>query len=229
VDPLFDLNGEQLWEFGLTAYERGDWGEAVTAFDRFLRQNPGHARGPDVRIHLARAHMNQEEYLTAALEFDRFLQLYYNHGYAPEASIGICRSFAALAPHPQRDQMNTRRAVDACFDTMREFQGLDVAVEAAATRERMVNLLAERQYQDGRFYQRRGLHDSAILMLEFVVTDYPQSEWAAPALLAQVRSYQAIQWTEEADEVAQRLLSLYPDSPAAAELRLERQGSGGGG
>ncbi len=228
VDRLAGLDGEELYQVGARAFEEGEWSDAIAAFERHLNQAPGHARNADARILLARAHVERREYILGAAEFERFLQLHPNHGMAPEASIGACRAYEALSPIPPRDQTYTRRARDACAETVRQFQGLNVAAEAEAIRFRMVERLAEREYEEGRFYQRRGGHDSAILVFEDVVRRYPDTRWAPVALLAIYRSYQALGWTEEAMEEADRLLRFYPDSDPARELAEELGDRGAG-
>jgi outer membrane assembly lipoprotein YfiO len=156
TNPYLGLSGDELWDSGFAAYEDGDWEDAITAFQLLLSQSPGHPRTAEARIFTARAHVERQEYITAAAEFERFLELHFNHGLAPEASLELCRAYAELAPIPQRDQTYTRRARDACLQTEQEFRGLSVAQEAEEIHLRMVDELAERAYQNARFYQRRG-------------------------------------------------------------------------
>jgi len=228
TDRYAGLDAEALFQMGQQAYESRDWSGAVAALERHLSQAPGHARNPEARMMLASAHVERGEYIIGAAEYERFLQLHPNHGSAPEASIGACRAYESLAPIAPRDQTYTRRARDACFQTVQQFRGLNVAIEAEQIRFRMVERLAEREYGEGRFYQRRGGHDSAILVFEDVVRRYPETRWAPMALLAIHNSYNSLGWAEEASEEADRLLRLYPDSEAARELR-ETLGDRGAG
>jgi outer membrane protein assembly factor BamD len=218
VDRYEGLDADDLYEMGVRAFEDEDWSLAVGAFERKLAGYPGHERAPEARMYLARAHVERNEFILAAAEFERFLQLHPMHGMAPEASLGACRAYEQLSPIAPRDQTYTIRAMDACYETTRQFLGLNVAVEAESIRFRMEERLAERIYQEGRFYQRRGGHDSAILVFEDVVREYPQTRWAPMAMLAMHRSYLELGWEEEASEEAERLLRLYPDSEAAGEL-----------
>jgi outer membrane protein assembly factor BamD len=222
--PWMGMDGDELFAYGVEQFEDRDWDEAVDAFERLVASFPGHPRGAEARIYLARAHFENGEYITSAAEYERFLQRYPSHGMTPEASLGICRAYARLAPHPQRDQEYTRRAREACRATASEFQGMNVAQEADSIRVEMVDRLAERWYQEGRFYQRRNFHDSAILIFQDVVDFFPETAWAPRALLALFRSYEAIGWEEEATQVRERLLFLYPDSEAAQEARANGDG-----
>lgn len=222
--PYEGLNAEGIFDAGMEAYEEGDWDEASQAFERLMSAHPGFGRIAEVRFLLANTFFEKGEYLSAADAFERFLQRHPSHGLAPEASLGICRSYVELAPHPQRDQRYTERARDACRITRDEFQGMNVAEEAEEHRQEMVSRLAKRRYQEGEFYQRRNAHDSAIMIFQELVDFYPETEWAPKGFLALYRSYRAIGWQEEAQEVRDRLLFLHPDSQEARELQAEEDG-----
>jgi outer membrane protein assembly factor BamD len=219
------MDAPQIFELAEQAMEDEDWNDAIDAFERLISAHPGFPRLDEARMGLARAHFEKGEYVTAAAEYERFIIRYPSHGRVAEASLGICRSYAALSPHAQRDQEYTARARDACRQTRDEFQGMNVAEEAEEIRREMVERLAESEFLAGRFYQRRDFHDSAIIYFQDVVDFFPETTWAPRAFLAMYRSYRAIGWHEEAEETRDRLLFLYPDSQAAAELRAEQDGA----
>lgn len=216
-----ELSGENLFAYAVEAYEDEDWGEAIEALEALVFRQPGYEGMAEARMYLARAHFQNGEFITSAAEFQRFLDRYPSHGLAPEASLGICRSYAELAPHPQRDQDYTEQAVITCRATSQEFAGFNVAEEAQGIQNEMFDRLAESLYLQGRHYQRRNFHDSAILYFQDLVDFYPQTSWAAEGFLALYRSYSAIGWEEEADRARRRLLDNYPDSEAAQGLMAE--------
>lgn len=216
--PWAGLEAAPLFEFGAQAFEEGEYDDAIAALERYIASFPGAANVAEARMLLGRSHFAKREYITAAAEFERFLLRHPSHGLAPEASLGICRAYAEVSPHPQRDQEYTRRAIEACRNTANEFTGMNVAQEARALQAQMFEKLAQRLYEEGRFYQRRGFHDPAILYFRELIDFYPQTSWAPEGFLALYRSYREIGWEEEADEVRRRLLANYPDSDAARAL-----------
>lgn len=217
--PWLTMDADALYAFAMERVEREDWNDAVASLERFLFAHPGDARQPEIRMALGRAHFARGEFITSAAEFDRFLQRFPGHGLAPEASLERCLSYVELSPISQRDQSYTERAVDACRETINEFPGLSVADSARVMQRQMIERLAEREYQDGFFYERRGLYDSAIIVYQDLVDFFPQTSWAPRGLHGLYRSYRAIRWDSEAEQVRERLLLNYPDSPAAELLR----------
>jgi len=217
--PYDGMGVEEFWNGGVAAFDSGDWSRAIDYFDRMIDANAAHPNVPDARIYKARAYEERDEYILAIGEYQLFLDVYFSNPRAAEASLGICRSYVALSPIPQRDQTDTQRARDACGRTASEFQGLTIAAEAEAYRRTMVARLAERAYQNAEFYRRRGQLLSAVDMFDEVADTHWDTVWAPAAILARHRIYVQLGWTEEGEEEALRLEFNYPDSPEARLLR----------
>lgn len=219
-NPYQGMEPEQLYMLGQQKYEEGDWTDAIRALDRLLISFGTHERVSDARLLLAHAYYAKGDYLTARSEYQRFLDRFPGHGNAPVAALGICRSLGALSPVPQRDQSYTNEAIAICRNVVVDYGGTEEGQEAAALANAMRLKLAEKEYLNADFYFRRELWDSAIKYFEFVVQSYPETEWAPRALLGIYRSNMAIGYEDLADEARDRLLADYPDSPAAAEVRV---------
>ena len=130
-----------------------------------------------------------------------------------------CRSYAELAPIPERDQEYTQRARDRCDFVARDYPGTDAAEEALEVRDEMVELLAEKDFLAGEQYKDLSAYDSAIIYFEEVVENFPETSWAPRALLAKYESYREIGYDREAEETRERLLADFPDSPEAEEIQ----------
>lgn len=224
-NPYQGMEPEQLYMLGQQKYEERDWTDAIRALDRFLVSFGTHERVSDARLLLGHAYYGKGDYLTARSEYQRFLDRFSSHGSAPVAALGICRSLSALSPVPERDQSYTNEAIAICRNVVVDYGGTEEGREAATLANEMRMKLAEKEYLNAHFYFRRGLWDSAIKYFEFVVQSYPETEWAPRALLGIYRSNMAIGYEDLAEEARDRLLADYPDSPAAAEVRVN--GAGG--
>lgn len=221
VPAYFGMSADELWEAGVQAYSEENWEDVIQMLEQLVTQNPGHPQAPEAQMYIARAFVASEQYITAASEFETFLQLHRNDDLAPEASLGVCQAYAVLAPHPQRDQTYTQRAEEACGQTWLEFRGMTVSETADSIRVEMVNRLAESDYEEGQFYRNFDMHNSAIMIFENVVSRYPETNWAPRSLLGIYRSYVSLEWVPEAEETSARLLSGYPESEPARQLRAE--------
>ena len=201
-----------------------DYGDAAETLDRLLLVYPNFEEGGEANFLLASAYFLDEQYITAASEYTRFLDRYPGHPRAPEAALGICRSYSELSPISQRDQTFTDQALAVCRNVVTDYPTLPVAQEAAQLANDMRGKLARKIYENGAFYLRRGLNDSAIIYFEDVVNNYPETTYAPEALLGIIQAYQAIGYEDEVQQARDRLLADYPDSEAARSL----QGSSSG-
>jgi outer membrane assembly lipoprotein YfiO len=213
------LDSDGVYAVATGHVQSGEWKDATESLERFLLQFPTDPRAADARLLLAQAFTETREHLSASLEYLRFLERHPTDPRAAEAALGICSSYQALSPHIQRDQSYTRQAVTACQNVALDYPATPQADRAEDIRDEMLEKLALRELQEGEFYFRRGFLDSAILSFQIVADRYPGTGSAPQALLYMLRTYERLEWTPEAAEVRTRLLTLYPESSAARELR----------
>lgn len=230
------LTGQEIYDRSLEYLNKEDWDNAVRGFETLLYSYPTFPQAAEARLHMADAYFGKEQYLSAASEYERVLTQFPDDSVAPIAALGMCRSHVALSPIVQRDQEYTRQAIQSCSTVLDEFAGTEQAQRATALRDSMVAKLAEKDYERGSFYFDRNLYDSALIFLQDVLERYPHTPAAPKALLRIYQSYVEIGYSEEAEAARQRLLTDYPDSPAAQEVRAGSNGQanaqpddGGGG
>jgi outer membrane protein assembly factor BamD len=217
-DRFAGLDADTIYRMALNEMEEGDWGNAIRALERFNVSFGDDPRIPEVRLLLARSHYEDREYLTARSEYQRFRDRFVAHPRVAEAALGECRSLAALAPVPQRDQTHTQEALTVCGNVVVDYPGRPEAAEAAELRRSLRRTMAEKEYLNGNHYLRRRQYDPAIKYFEFVVDLYPETEFAPRALLGIYRANTAIGYDDLADEARSRLLRDYPDSAEARQL-----------
>jgi outer membrane protein assembly factor BamD len=223
------MSPEDLFRIATTEFAEGNHDNAIEALDRLLLQFGDWERVPEARLMLADVYYDREDYLTARSEYQRFLDRYPSHPSAADAALGVCRSLAQLAPVPQRDQSYTEEAIGACRNVVIDFAGMEQASEAARISNELRHTLAEKEFLNAQFYFKRELWDAAIKYYEFVVNLYPESEFVPRALLGIYRANQEIGYDDLADEARDRLLSEFPDSDAAAEIRTDGASAVGDG
>ncbi len=224
-NPYQGMDAPQLMALARERFEARDWDHAIRALDRLLLGFGEATEVADARLLLARAYAGKGDHLTARSEFQRFLDRFPGHAEAPSAALGICSSLATLSPTPERDQGYTNEALTLCRNVVVDYAGTPQAEEASRLAGDMRLKLAKKDFLTADFYFRRKLYDSAIIYYEFVVQSFGDTEFAPRALLGIYRSNMAIGYDDLADEAKERLLSAYPDSPAAAELRVNGVGA----
>lgn len=206
---------EQLYEHGEQAFAEEDWGDAREAFEQVLLTFPGFAGIVDARYFLARSFFEDEEYVSAVAEFTRIVQAYPDHERADEAWMGLCRSYAAMSPHPQRDQQYTQQARTTCINVATDFRGTPTGDSAAAVARDMLDKLAARAYGEAHYYFQRDLYESAERGFMQLLDAFPTTASAPRAIARLIDIYEEWGWDEERAEQEERLLDEFPDSPEA--------------
>lgn len=230
--PYQGLTSAELYARAQAEFEEEDWGDAADVLERLLTTDPGFEDAPDARLMLARAYFNDEQYVTAQSEYTRFLDRHPGHERAPEAALGICESFAALSPIPERDQRYTQQALLVCPNVARDYASIapEIAERAQGIANEMRSKLAEKLYRTADdFYAARDWWDSAIIYYEMIVDEYADTEWAPKAIVGLMEAYEAIGYEDDVETWRQRLLNSYPDSPEARAIDNGGGGGAGGG
>ena len=213
--PYAGWTPEQLYEHGQRAFDEGDWREARRAFERLVLNFPGFDRAVEARHYLALAFFEDEEYLSAVAEYNRIVQLYPDDQRTPNAWMGLCRSYAAMSPHPERDQEYTIQARNTCYQVASDFQGIPIGDSASAVTGEMHNKLGEKAYNIGQFYFKRKLYESAEHVFCRLLEQYADTEAAPTALARLIDIYGDWGWDDQREESRDWLLQAYPESPEA--------------
>ncbi len=213
--PYSGWTADQLYEHGQRAFEQGDWGEARRAFERLILTFPGFDQAVEARHYLARSFYSDDEFLSAVSEFTRIVQVYPDHERTPEAYMGLCRSYAAMSPHPQRDQQYTVQARTTCRNVADDFRGTPHGDSASTVAQEMHDKLGDKSYGEGYFYfQRNALESAEHVFLDLLET-FPDTEAAPRAIARLIDIYTQWEWGDQVEEFRTRLLRAYPASPEA--------------
>jgi outer membrane protein assembly factor BamD len=216
---LHTLGPDPLFEHGLQAYEARKWSEAIRAFERLVLEYPTHPRIQEARFRLADSYFGRKEYITAASEFARLATDYPAGEWADDARFKVCESYFRLSPRSELDQEYTRAAIDHCQSLIAYYPTSEFAERAQQIVVELRDKLAKKMLENAQFYYQRNAVDPAILYLEDVVREYPESSSAPKALLRLVQIYREIGYEEEAEEAKQRLLRDYPNTAEAQQAK----------
>lgn len=221
--PYPGLTADEVYALALQAREQEDWDDAIQAFE-FVLFSPGFNHAAEARLLLAEVQYSKGRFIESRSEYQRVIDRWPADTVAVRAALGVCRSLASLSPITQRDQAFTRQARLACRQVAGDFAGTVMGLEAARLADQMMLKLAERDYDTGRHYLKRGLLDSSLLYFEEVASQYPDTEWAPWALYQMIDVFGRIGYQRDVEATRELLLDAYPDSEPA-QLLLENGGA----
>ncbi|HSQ59663.1 MAG TPA: outer membrane protein assembly factor BamD [Acidobacteriota bacterium] len=171
------------YERGKRAYDQENWSDAVLDLKAFVEAYPGTERTDDALYYLGDGYFRMKDYALASGHLDRLLRDFPGSIHEPDARFLLARCDDLQSHAALLDQTETDRALGRYREFLELYPDHARAGEARARVQALRDRLAEKRFRNGRLYLRLREFDSAELYLRSVVTEYPDSRWAAEASL----------------------------------------------
>lgn len=214
--------------------ERFDWSRqrfddekyeaAIRGLRDHLFRDPLDATADSARLLLAESYLESGQELLAANEFRQLASTRTNSPLADDAQFGTCRAYWRLSPDIPRDQDFTQKTIEECTRLVEFYPRSPLVPEAQGLVAQARQKMAAKTLRIGTYYFDRGLYESAIIYLETLVQEYPDTPVIPEGLDMLQQAYEIRGFRREAEAVRQRIIQSFPDSPQARALG----GSGGG-
>jgi len=154
-----------LYEKGTAALNKKRWYSAREYFQRLVDNYPQSPFRPDAKIGVGDAYLGEAttESLTLGInEFKEFLTFYPTHGRADYAQykLGLCHYRQMKGP--QRDQSETRQAVQELQTFVEKYPNSQLLPEAQEKLRESRDRLSTSEYQVGYFYFKQRWYPGAI-------------------------------------------------------------------
>ncbi len=125
VPPAKPLSPAAAWTAAYANVTAKKWGEAATAMETFLADNPKSPRAPQAQYWLGKAHAEQGEHAQAARAYLELYKTYPDHARAPDGLIGLATAMTALKK--PKDACRVLAELDAYGDKLTGGQKADAA------------------------------------------------------------------------------------------------------
>jgi outer membrane protein assembly factor BamD len=204
VDTLYMAAKDRL--------DRGDVKVAAELFDEVERQHPYSPWARRAQLMSAFSYYVARDYTKAVQSAQRFLSIHPGNKDAPYAYYLIALCYYEQISDVTRDQKITQQSLTALNDIVRRYPNTPYASDARIKIDLVVDHLAGKDMEIGRFYERSGKWLAASLRFRNVTQNYQTTSHAAEALFRQVESYLALGLPEEAQKSAAVLGANYPSS-----------------
>lgn len=168
VEPV-----EVLVQNGVDAFEDGNYREAQENFQKLKDWYPFSQYVILAELKIADAHYHLEEYDDAVFAYREFIDLHPNNEAVPYAlyQIGLCH-FERIDTI-DRDQSNTRKALDTFRQLRRQYPDSSYAEKAVDPINRCLKSLAGNEFYIGMFYFKSKHYEAALNRFRAVVVEYP--------------------------------------------------------
>jgi outer membrane protein assembly factor BamD len=172
-----DVSGsaqELAWN-GMDYYEQGEYEKAIEYFERIKDWHPFSKFAMLAELKLADSYYHLEQYEEAIYEYEEFENLHPSNDAIPYVifQIGLCHY--EQMDTIDRDQKQTREALDAFYRLVDQFPSNHYAKRAEEYITVCLKQLAEHEFYVAMFYFRSRHYKAALYRFKAVLTKYPDA------------------------------------------------------
>lgn len=213
VDPLtLERPAEQIFKEAQEADKNKEYTKASKLYSEVERQHPYSDYATQAQIRQAEVAYDHLKYDDAIVAIDRFVELHPGHPNVDHAYYLKAMCYYEQITDVRRDQAMTQSALDALDTVINRFPDSKYAREARFKRDLVIDHLAGKEMDVGRYYQEKGEYNAAINRFSTVVKNYQSTTHVPEALHRLVESYTSLGLKTEATHVAAVLGHNYPGS-----------------
>lgn len=203
---------ETLYQKAAQAMEKEDYKEATKFFDEVERQHPYSALSSRSQLMAAYASYLDQRYEEAIIALDRYIEL---HPGAPDVDYAYylkAMSYYEQISDVRRDQAMTVEALKALNTLTSRFPNSKHSRDAELKRDLVLDHLAGKEMEVGRYYLNRNHINAAINRFRSVIAHFQTTTHVPEALHRLVECYLTLGLENEALQVAMVLGHNYPGS-----------------
>ena len=214
LDPK-KISDEKLYEIGQQNMKEENWDKAREAFRTVFENFPKSDYRILAKLAYADSYFRQgteANLILAIQEYQDFISLF---PFSPKAEyaqfqIGIC--YYQMREKPDRDQSQTRKALDEFRKVVDTYPNGEMYRPAYDYLLKCYSLLAEHEYLVAKYYQHTGRHAAAVDRLKGMLKLYPESIYQPEYYFDLARSLEELGQMQESCSTYGLLLERWPNS-----------------
>jgi outer membrane protein assembly factor BamD len=203
----------------MKALDDGDYEKARQLFEVIVLQDPGSEFADDAQFYLGESYFRNEDYALAALNFNRLRTSFPSSPLYKLALYRAAQSYDRSSLPYERDQKDTRYAIDQYEGFMTLYPGDSLVSEARQRRDVLRTKLAQRDYSIAEQYVRNEDFKAALLYYNRVIDLYPETEYFQLATLGKGATLRELDRSSEALDVINHFIEQNPGSPMLSQAQ----------
>lgn len=174
----------QTWfKEGLLHFENKKYKKAAIAFEQAVIEADTPEIAAESQLFLGDSKFFMEEYEEAIISYNEYLNYYPDGKYAPQATLRLGLSYYKRLNGIDRDQTNTEEALKIFRTLKSRFPEYASENQIDEKIQKLLNMLAEKEYYVSKFYKKLGHKRSAEARLKNVIENYTGTDvWPKAAL-----------------------------------------------
>jgi outer membrane protein assembly factor BamD len=203
---LIPLEPISEYERAMSLFDKKQYQKAAEAFERILFYYPSSEYVDDAQYWLSRAYLEMKDYDQAVIEFNYLIRNFPNSALVEQAHFYRAKANLLGAPSYEKDLSDLKRAIQLFDEFLTRYPNSEHTDEARKEILTARNLLAKKELQNGKLYEKLKEPEAALLYYEYIRNNYPETECAGEATYRKARILEKQGQFEEALELYKELL-----------------------
>ncbi len=157
-------------------YEKGNYMKAQILYEIVLPYYKGKKEAQDLFYKFAYTYYYLEDYMLASHYFKSYSNSFTNSPYREETLFMAAYSEYLMSPDYQLDQTQTHKAIDDFQLFVNTFPNSDRVEECNNLIDKLRQKLERKEFEEGNLYYKLGKYISAIVSLENMLKDFPETK-----------------------------------------------------
>lgn len=205
-ETLVPLEPVDEYERAMSLFEEKKYQKAAEAFERILFYHPSSEYIDDAQYWLSRAYLEIKDYDQAVIEFNYLIRNFPNSPLLEQAHFYRAKANLLAAPSYEKDLSDLKSAIQLFDEFLTRYPNSEHTDEARKEILNARNLLAKKELENGKLYEKLKEPEAALLYYEYIRNNYPETESAGEATYRRARILEREGNFEEALELYKELL-----------------------
>lgn len=189
---------DDIFTTGKKSFDDGNYLDAQSQFDVIKLQYPASQYADDAQYYTAEINYQRGEYIMAAFNYNQVRRSYPSSEFVRDAMFKAAQCYEKIALPADRDQENTRKAIQAYTDFQALFVRDSLSLEASKRIRELRDRLAERFWLIADHYLLTLSRKAAMIQLDAIIDEYPDTKWLESALVKKIELLVELNRTDEA-------------------------------
>jgi len=216
-------NPVDLYVSGVDLMKAKKYDKAIQKFNSIREQYPFDPMALVAAVKLGDTYFLKKDYLLAAGTYEDYFKAHPDEENIPYILFRLGECYEKLSPTVDRDQAYTIKGIERITYLRNRYPTSNYAKEAEPRLKKLIQKLADRELYVGEFYCRTAQYNGAIIRLEGMLKQYPDSKNTDKALFYLVQAHRELGDQYKSDQYLERLRTEYPKSIYARSTTRERK------
>jgi outer membrane protein assembly factor BamD len=211
-------NPETAYSIAKSKYDKRDYLDAIQDFSLIKLKFSGSGIIDQSIYYLGMSYFMREEFILAAYEFDYLIKNYPTSQLVEDALYRLALSYYRLSPQYDLDQTYSYLAINEFQNYIEFFPDGSHRSEAERRIRELRNKLALKDYTSAQQYYKVSNYRASIIYYDYVLINFPDSDYADDALYGKIVSLIARRQFEEARNEIANFEQRFPNSPLRSRV-----------